>query len=64
MIFSFNRFAFVPVMFNCCKRYIWFEPYRLTDVYHRIPGQFMKERICERCMPKYLPHANHGGKDS
>ena len=45
MIFRFNRFAIFPVMCNCCKRYIWLAPYRRADVYHHIPGEYLKERM-------------------
>ena len=51
-----------PVMCNCCKRYIWLAPYRRADVYHHIPGEYLKERICKQCIPRYLPYVNEKGE--
>jgi hypothetical protein len=62
MIFRFNRFAIFPVMCNCCKRYIWLAPYRRADAYHHIPGEYLKERICKQCIPRYLPYVNEKGE--
>lgn len=50
-----NRFAVIPIMCDCCKRYIWMEPYRRTDVWHGITRRYFDERICKTCIPRYLP---------
>lgn len=55
MMLQYNRFSIFPRMCDCCKRYIWFEPYRRADVYEHILVIFMKENICKRCLPRYLP---------
>lgn len=55
MIFPYNRFAIVPHMCNECKRYVWMEPYRRSDVWHEFAERFLKENICRECLPKYIP---------
>lgn len=51
MIFSCNRFALFPRMCSECKRYIWMEPYRRSDVWHGgfvdryFKGDYKKENI-------------------
>lgn len=57
MIFSCNRFALFPRMCSECKRYIWMEPYRRSDVWHggfvdrHFKGDYKKENICKKCLP-------------
>ena len=55
MVLQCNRFSVFPKMCDCCKRYIWFEPYRRADVYEHILGIFIEKNICKRCLPRYLP---------
>lgn len=50
-----NRFAIFPIMCDCCKKYIWMEPYRRTGVWHDILECYLDVRICKTCIPKYLP---------
>ena len=53
MVFKFNRFAIVPVMCNCCHRFIWLSPYRRADVWHHLAGRYWKENICHECIGVY-----------
>ncbi|MFV0515802.1 MAG: hypothetical protein ACK5MV_00180 [Aminipila sp.] len=55
----FNRFAIIPRLCSCCKRYIWIEKYRRADVYHTIPGEYWKEDICKECVGNYLPKVDN-----
>lgn len=61
MMLSCNRFALFPCMCSECKRYIWMEPYRRSDVWHGgfvdryFKGDYKKENICKKCLPKFLP---------
>ena len=52
MTFSCNRFAIIPHMCNECKRYIWLESYRRSDVWKY--DRFIMENICKKCLPKFL----------
>ena len=52
MVFSCNRFAIIPHMCNECKRYIWLESYRRSDVWKH--DRFIMENICKQCLPKFL----------
>ena len=53
MIFSCNRFAIIPHMCNECKRYIWLEGYRRSDVWKASIDRFIKENICKTCLTKF-----------
>ena len=56
MMLSCNRFALFPRMCSECKRYIWMEPYRRSDVWHGgFVDRYFKENICKKCLPKFLP---------
>lgn len=48
-----NRFALIPVMCHSCKRYVWMEPYRSSEVWNRIIDEFVKIRLCNECTEKY-----------
>lgn len=49
-----NRFALVPHMCCECKKYIWLEPYRRSDVIRYFIGVYERENICKACLPKLL----------
>ena len=53
MMFVCNRFAVVPHMCSECKRYIWLEGYRRSDVWKLFPGRYIKENICKSCLKKF-----------
>lgn len=48
-----NRFAVLPHMCSECKRYIWLESYRRSDVWKLFAGRYVKENICKSCLKKY-----------
>ena len=52
-MFSCNRFAFVPHMCDECKRYIWLEGYRRSDVWKNFIDRFIKENICKQYLRKF-----------
>lgn len=54
MITRFNRFAFLPKFCGCCKKYIFFEPYRRAEVDY--PDFSIKENICKKCIDRFLPN--------
>lgn len=58
----FNRFAIAPRLCSCCKRYIFLEPYRREDVYHRFADGYWKENICNECIKNY-DVGKKGGKN-
>lgn len=53
MTFTCNRFAVVPHMCSECKRYIWLESYRRSDVWKLFVGRYVKENICKSCLKKF-----------
>lgn len=53
MMFVCNRFAVVPHMCSECKRYIWLEGYRRSDVWKLFAGGYVKENICKSCLKKF-----------
>lgn len=53
MMFVCNRFAVVPHMCSECKRYIWLESYRRSDVWKLFAGRYVKENICKSCLKKF-----------
>jgi hypothetical protein len=53
MMFSCNRFAFVPHLCLECKRYIWLEGYRKAKVWKKISNMCIKENICKSCLTKF-----------
>lgn len=59
MMFVCNRFAVVPHMCSECKRYIWLEGYRRSDVWKLFAGRYVKENICKSCLKKF----NIGSKE-
>lgn len=56
MMLKYNRFALVPHLCNECKKYIWLEPFRRIDVFKPFYQCYMKQNICKRCLPKYIPN--------
>ena len=53
MMFSCNRFAFVPHLCSECKRYIWLESYRKANVWKNVINRPIKENICKSCLTKF-----------
>lgn len=53
MMFSCNRFAFVPHLCSECKRYIWLEGYRKANAWKNFIDSSIKEDICKICLMKF-----------
>lgn len=53
MMFSCNRFAFVPHMCFKCKRYIWMEGYRKSEVWNKFIDRTIKQNICQGCLTQF-----------
>ena len=56
MLIKFNRFAIIPKHCDCCKRFIWLEVFRRSDVWHSMARMYWKENVCRKCIDKYLPY--------
>ena len=56
MIFSCNRFALIPHLCFECKRYIWLESYRRSEVWRNFIDKpiNIKENICKDCLKKFI----------
>ena len=50
---KFNRIAIIPRMCDSCKQFMWLEPYRKSEVFHRLQGIYTKDNICKDCIEKY-----------
>lgn len=50
---AFNRIAIKPVRCTDCQRYIFLEPYRKGEKWHKYLDQFVKVKICKRCIKNY-----------
>lgn len=53
MMLLCNRFALAPHLCYECKRYIWLEGYRRSDVYKSFAGRYITENICKNCLTKF-----------
>lgn len=64
MILLCNRFAFIPHLCFECKRYIWLERYRRSEVWKNFIDRPIKENICKGCLTKFdvLTDYQKGGK--
>ena len=59
---KFNRFAIIPKHCDCCKRYVWLEKYRRSDVWRAMKGGYWKENVCKKCIDSYLPYIKQDKK--
>jgi hypothetical protein len=64
MLLLCNRFAFIPHLCFECKRYIWLERYRRSEVWKNFIDRPIKENICKGCLTKFdvLTDYQKGGK--
>lgn len=64
MMFSCNRFAFVPHLCLECKRYIWLEGYRRAEVWKKFADMYAKENICKSCLTKFDVFSDQGKENN
>lgn len=48
-----NRFAILPVQCTECQNYIWFEPYRKGEAWHKFLDGYYRVKICKDCYKRY-----------
>lgn len=65
MMTKFNRFSLTPKLCHICKRYIWLEPYRKSEILSLyFDNHGYKSTICKRCIDKFLPKEVVNEKDT
>ena len=57
-----NRFAFLPIECSKCQNYIWLEPYRRGEEWHKLLDRFVKVKICRSCYERYKFGKDRGSR--